>query len=147
MPVRLFGTVTMDDFKLDGEPNTNPTAIGSSVGIEWNVVPGEAFEGRDFTNSRYAIKDETFHVDGGLNLSCEFYFCSTYMYNRAVSAGKFTSDFQVNSNYGLKKFYDEGLGLEASVSYTHDITHGGSAFKVYAGVNLALCEIDWRKMI
>ena len=225
-PVRLFGTVTMDDFKLEGEPNTNPTAIGSSAGIEWNVVSGEAFGGRDFTNSRYAIKDETFRMEGGVNLSYEFYYCSTYMYNRAVSAGKFTSDFQVNSNSGPKKFYDddafflgykygpgtilhrvcasygnpklevdfdawllrrgsyyidspyddeykqkydpfrlpgevttvfgfnvsadyfpmEGMGIEASVSYTRDITHGKSAFTVYAGVKLALCEIDWRKM-
>ena len=223
-PVRLFGTLTMDDFKLGGEPNTNPSAFGASAGIEWNVVSGDTFEGRDFSNSRYAIKDETFHVGGGLNLSYEFYYCGPYMYNRAVSAGKFTSDFQINSNAGPKKFYDDdafflgykygpstmlhllsasyeipklridfsagllqrgsyyidspyddeykskydafrlpgdittvlgldlsakyflkdGLGLEASVCYTRDITHNAGAFKVYAGVDLALCEIDWR---
>ena len=136
------------------------------------------------------------------------------MYNRAVSAGKFTSDFQINSNVGPKKFYDddafflgfkygpdtivhllcasyetaklrvtmsaqllrrgsyyidspyddkynakydplklagettavlsisslakyypqEGLGIEASVCYTRDITHDANAVKVYAGV-------------
>ena len=224
-PIRLFGTMTLDDFKLNGEPNTNPTAIGASAGIEWNLIYGEVFEGRDFSNSRYAIKDETFHVDGGLNLSYEFFYCSPYMYNRAVSAGKFTSDFQINSNVGPKKFYDDdafflgyeygpgtmlhllcasyetaklkidfsasllkrgsyyidspyddeykqkynafrlpgnittvlglnlsahyflkdGLGLEASVCYTRDTTHETGAFKVYAGVNLALCEIDWRQ--
>ena len=224
-PVRLFGTVTMDDFALPNEQNTNPSAFGASVGIEWNVVAGDAFEGRDFTNSRYAIKDDTFHADGGVNLSYEFFYCGPYMYNRAVSAGKFTSDFQINSNVGPKKFYDDdafflgfkygpgtvlhllcasyensklkldfsasllkrgsyyidspyddenkqkydayklpgdvttvlgfnlsaqyfpkdGLGLEASVCYTRDVTHGAGAFKVYAGVNLALCEIDWRK--
>ena len=224
-PVRLFGTITMDDFALPNEPNTNPTAIGASAGIEWNLVSGEAFEGKDFSNSRYAIKDETFHVEGGVNLSYEFFYCGPYMYNRAVSAGKFTSDFQVNSNAGPKKFYDddafflgykygpgtilhlvcasyespklkvdfsarllqrgsyyidspyddenkqkydafslpgdvttvlgfdlsanyfpkEGLGIEASVCYTRDMTHGEGAFKVYAGVDLALCEIDWGK--
>ena len=224
-PVRLFGSLTMDDFALPNELNTNPSAFGASAGIEWNAVSGEAFEGKDFSNSRYAIKDETFHVDGGLNLSYEFYYCGPYMYNRAVSAGKFTSDFQVNSNVGPKKFYDDdafflgykygpgtmlhlvcasyettklkvdfsasllqrgsyyidslyddenkqkydayklpgdvttvlgfdlsaqyflknGLGIEASVCYTRDMTHGVGAFKVYAGVNLALCEIEWRK--
>lgn len=223
-PIRLFGTLTMDDFKLNGEPNTNPSAFGASAGIEWNLVSGEAFEGKDFSNSRYAIKDATFHNDGGLNLSYEIFYCGPYMYNRAISAGKFTSDFQVNSNAGPKKFYDDdafflgykygpgtmlhlvsasyensklkidlgasflqrgsyyidspyddeykqkydafrlpgeittvlgldlgaryflrdGLGLEASVCYTRDITHKAGAFKVYAGVNLALCEIDWR---
>ena len=51
--------------------------------------------------------------------------------------------FNISADY----FPMEGLGVEASVSYTRDITHGESAFKVYAGVNLALCEIDWRKMI
>ena len=224
-PVRLFGSLAMDDFALPNELNTNPSAFGASAGIEWNVVSGEAFEGKDFSNSRYAIKDENFHVNGGLNLSYEFYYCGPYMYNRAVSAGKFTSDFQVNSNVGPKKFYDDdafflgykygpgtmlhlvcasyettklkvdfsarllkrgsyyidspyddenkqkynayklpgdvttvlgfnlsaqyfpknGLGIEASVCYTRDMTHGAGAFKVYAGVNLALCEIDWRK--
>lgn len=223
-PIRLFGTLTMDDFKLSGEPNTNPSAFGASAGIEWNLVSGEAFAGKDFSNSRYAIKDETFHNDGGLILSYEIFYCGPYMYNRAVSAGKFTSDFQINSNAGPKKFYDDdafflgykygpgtmlhlvsasyetsklkidlgasflqrgsyyidspyddeykqkydafrlpgeittvlgldlgaqyflrdGLGLEASVCYTRDITHNAGAFKVYAGVNLALCEIDWR---
>ena len=224
-PIRLFGTMTLDDFSLPDEPNTNPTAIGTSAGIEWNIAEGEAFEGKDFTNSRYAIKDETFHVDGGINLSYEFFYCSPYMYNRTISAGKFTSDFQINSNAGPKKFYDDdafflgfkygpdtiihlvsacyetaklkvnlsgqllrrgsyyidspyddeykakynplklsgdvttvlslsssvkyypqsGLGFEASVCYTRDMTHGENAFRVYAGVNLALCEIDWRK--
>ena len=224
-PVRLFGSLAMDDFALPNELNTNPSAFGASAGIEWNAVSGEAFEGKDFSNSRYAIKDETFHVNGGLNLSYEFFYCGPYMYNRDVSAGKFTSDFQVNSNVGPKKFYDDdafflgfkygpstilhlfgasyensklkvdfsasllqrgsyyidspyddenkqkydayklpgdvttvlgfnlsaqyfpknGLGIEASVCYTRDMTHGAGAFKVYAGVNLALCEIDWRK--
>lgn len=224
-PVRLFGTMALDDFSLPDEPNTNPTAIGASAGIEWNISEGEAFEGKDFTNSRYAIKDETFHVNGGINLSYEFFYCSPYMYNRAVSAGKFTSDFQINSNAGPKKFYDDdafylgfefgpdtvvhlvrasyetaklkvdlaarllrrgsyyidspyddeykakydpfklsgdvttvlsisstatyfpkdGLGIEASVCFTRDMTHETNAFKVFAGVKMALSEIEWRK--
>ena len=106
-PIRLFGTLSMDDFRLALEPNTNPTAIGLSAGIEWHMAEGESPEGKDFSNSDYAIKDDTFHVPGGINLSYEFYYCSTYMYNRAVSAGKFTSDFQINSNVGPKKFYDD----------------------------------------
>ena len=93
---------TKDDLKLADEPNTNPSAIGASAGVEWNVISGEAFEGRDFSNDAYAIKDRTFHVPGGLNVSYEFYYCSTYMYNRAVDAGKFTSDFQVNSNVSMR---------------------------------------------
>ena len=218
--VRLFGTLTMDDFRLAEEPNTNPTAIGASAGAEWNVISGNPFLGKEFSNSRYAIKDDTFHVPGGLNLSYEFYYCSTYMYNRAVSAGKFTSDFQINSNVGPKKFYDDdafflgfkygpgsivhlltisyettemrigmcasllqrgsyyidspyddeykakydplklpgdvttvlsigsdfsyypqgGIGMDISVSYTRDLTHDSGAFKLYAGVKIAIAD-------
>ncbi|MBQ3729203.1 MAG: hypothetical protein II903_06865 [Spirochaetales bacterium] len=225
-PVRLFGSFAMDDLKLADEPNTNPSAIGASGGVEWNVISGEAFEGRDFSNDAYAIKDRTFHVPGGLNVSYEFYYCSTYMYNRSVDAGKFTSDFQVNSNAGPKKFYDDnafflgfrfgpgsvvhllkasyeteklrsdlsvqllrrgsyyidspyddeakaefdpfglpgtvtdvlcvsssvryylqpGLGLDASFSFSYDMTHSASAVKAYAGVCMALCDVDWRNL-
>ncbi|MBR0520236.1 MAG: hypothetical protein IJJ95_02750, partial [Spirochaetales bacterium] len=225
-PVRLFGSLAMDDLKLADEPNTNPSAIGASAGVEWNVISGEAFEGKDFSNDAYAIKDRTFHVPGGLNVSYEFYYCSTYMYNRAVDAGKFTSDFQVNSNAGPKKFYDDnafflgfrfgpgsvvhllkasyeteklrsdlsvqllrrgsyyidspyddeakaefdpfglpgtvtdvlcvsssvryylqpGLGLDASFSFSYDMTHSASAVKAYAGVCMALCDVDWRNL-
>ena len=225
-PVRLFGSLAMDDLKLADEPNTNPSAIGASGGVEWNVISGEAFEGRDFSNDAYAIKDRSFHVPGGLNVSYEFYYCSTYMYNRAVDAGKFTSDFQVNSNAGPKKFYDDnafflgfrfgpgsvvhllkasyeteklrsdlsvqllrrgsyfidspyddeakaefdpfglpgtvtdvlcvsssvryylqpGLGLDASFSFSYDMTHSASAVKAYAGVCMALCDVDWRNL-
>ena len=225
-PVRVFGSLAMDDFKLADEPNTNPTAIGASAGVEWNLISGEAFEGRNFSNDAYAIKDRTFHVPGGLNVSYEFYYCSTYMYNRAVDAGKFTSDFQVNSNAGPKKFYDDnafflgfrfgpgsvvhllkasyetsnikadvsmqllrrgsyyidspyddetkaefdpfdlsgsvtdvlcigssvryylqpGLGLDASFSFSYDMTHSASAVKAYAGVCMALCDVDWRNL-
>jgi len=224
--LRLFGSIVMDDFKLDGEPNTNPTAIGASAGIEWNAIAGEQYGGRDFSNDAYAIKDESFHTAGGLNVSYEFYYCSTYMYNRAVSGGKFTSDFQVNSNAGPKKFYDDDAfflgflygpgsmvhllktsyetgklkaslsvqllqrgsyyidspyddehkakydpfalpgdidtvmtvesslrycfseGLEAGVSgsFCHDFMHGSSAFKASVGVDMALCDIDWRNL-
>lgn len=106
-PVRAFGSIAMDDFSLSGETNNQPTAIGVSAGMEWNVVEGEAFLGKDFSNSRYAIKDDTFHVDGGLNMAYEFYYCSTFMYNRSVSGGKFTSNFQINTNVGPGKFYDD----------------------------------------
>lgn len=216
--LRLFGTFTLDDFSLPGEPNTNPTAIGASAGIEWNLISGDAFWGKDFTNGRYAIKDPTFHIPGGLNVSYEFFYCGPYMYNRAVSAGKFTSDFQINSNVGPKKFYDDdafflgfkygpsmivhllsatyetteikmnlsaqlirrgsyyidspyddeykakydpfklpgtvttvlklssdfcyyvqpGIGMELSVSYTRDFTHDTGAFRLFAGVNVAI---------
>ncbi|MBR6348090.1 MAG: hypothetical protein IKR80_03960 [Spirochaetales bacterium] len=225
-PVRLFGSIAMDDFLLSGEPNSNPSAIGASAGLEWHALDGKAAEGKDFSNSRYAIKDETFHVPGGLNLSYEFYYCSTYMYNRAVKAGKFTSNFQINSNVGPKKFYDEnafflgykygpgsmlhlvsatyeteklevslgaqlllrgsyfidspyddaaksaydpfalpgdvttvltakvsaawflqpGLELLGSLSFERDFTHGSSAFRAFAGVNIALCEVDWKSL-
>ena len=225
-PVRLFGSFAMDDLKLADEPNTNPSAIGASAGVEWNVISGEAFEGRDFSNDAYAIKDRTFHVPGGLNVSYEFYYCSTYMYNRAIKAGKFTSNFQINSNVGPKKFYDEnafflgykygpgsmlhlvsatyeteklevslgaqlllrgsyfidspyddaaksaydpfalpgdvttvltakasaawylqpGLQLLGSLSFERDFTHGSSAFMAFAGVNIALCEVDWKNL-
>ena len=117
MPVRLFGTVTMDDFKLDGEPNTKLEVDFSA----WLLKRGSYYIDSPY-DDEYKQKYDPFRLPGevtsviGLNVSAYY-------------------------------FPLEGLGLEASVSYTRDITHGGSAFKVYAGVNLALCEIDWRKMI
>ena len=226
-PVRVFGSFAMDDLRLSNEPNINPSAIGVSAGVEWNVLTGEAFTGKDFSNDAYAIKDRTFHVSGGLNVSYEFYYCSTFMYNRSVDAGKFTSDFQINSNMGPKKFYDDnafflgfkygpgsivhlikasyenerlkadlsvqllsrgsyyidspydetttseydpfslpgnvtdvisacasvryylqaGLGFDASCTVTHDITHSATAAKVYAGVSMAFCDIDWSNLL
>ena len=225
-PVRLFGSFAMDDMLLANEPNANPTAIGASAGLEWHVLDGASADGKDFSNSRYAIKDDTFRVPGGLNLSYEFYYCSTYMYNRAIEAGKFTSNFQVNSNVGPKKFFDEnafflgykygpgsmlhlvsatyeteklrlslsaqllsrgsyfidspydnsaktaydpfalpgdvttvltvkasagwylqpGLELLGSLSFERDMTHGSSAFRAFAGVNIAVCEVDWKNL-
>lgn len=135
-PVRLFGSLAMDDFRLAEEPSTNPTAIGASAGVEWNVISGNPFWGKEFSNNRYAIKDDTLHVPGGLNVSYEFYYCSTYMYNRAVSAGKYTSNFQINSNAGPKKFYDDDaffLGFKygpGSVLHLLSLSYESTEYKI-----------------
>ncbi len=138
-PVRLFGSIAMDDFSLENEDNGQPSALGASAGVEWNAISGEAFEGRDFSNSKYAIKDETFHIEGGLNVSYEFYYCAPYMYNRAVSSGKFTSNFLINSNVGPKRFHDDDAFYLGFVYGPDTMLHMVSASYETAKLKATVC--------
>ena len=113
-PVRMFGTFTMDDFDLPhetpGEGNTftgKPPAIGISAGIELNLLKGEEVESSKFNYQDYALKDNTFKVNTGLNIGYELYYCSKFMYNRKYDAGKFTSPYQFISFLGTTYCYDD----------------------------------------
>lgn len=111
--LRLFGTFTMDDFQLPTEKGSSdkfgekPTAMGFSAGLEYHVFDAEEVSSSKFSYKDYALKEETFKKEGGMNISYEFYLCTTFMYNRAPDGGKFTSPFQINSIAGyVGKFYD-----------------------------------------
>ena len=112
-PVRVFGTFTMDDFDLPHEapePGTfsnKPPAIGISAGVEVNLLSGEEVADTRFNYQDYALKDETFKVNTGLNIGYEFYYCSKFMYNRKCEAGKFTAPYQFISFLGKDYCYDE----------------------------------------
>lgn len=115
-PVRLSGTFTMDDFDLPHEVAANgwsnkPKAMGFTVGVEVNLLDGEKVETTEFEHSDYAIREQTFKKDTGLNLGYEFYYCSTFMYNRSEVEGKFVSPYQFISltgssyGYGADAYY------------------------------------------
>lgn len=111
-PVRISGTFTMDDFDLSHEKDATgwaekPQAMGFTAGIEYHILDGEALESSEFEYGDYAIVEETFKRTG-LNVGYEFYYCSTFMYNRGVAAGKFTVPYQSFSiSPGAGYCYDE----------------------------------------
>ncbi|MCQ2412810.1 MAG: hypothetical protein MJ057_07635 [Sphaerochaetaceae bacterium] len=107
---RLFGTFTMDDFEMGtetGSANRKPTALGFTAGIEWHLFDARPTTSSKFSYRDYALKEETFKKEAGMNISYEYFLCTTFMYNRAPGGGKFTSPFQFNSIAGyVDKFYD-----------------------------------------
>ncbi len=110
-PVRLYGTFTMDDFDLPHELGSDgwsgkPQAMGFTAGVELHILDGEPVESSQFEYGEYALKDDTFRRIG-LNVGYEFYYCSTFMYNRDVNAGKFTVPFQFISLTGAGYCFDD----------------------------------------
>lgn len=110
-PVRLYGTFTMDDFDLPHELGSDvwsekPQAMGFTAGVEVHILDGEPVESSRFEYNEYALRDDTFRKIG-LNIGYEFYYCSTFMYNRKVNAGKYTVPFQFISLTGAGFCFDE----------------------------------------
>lgn len=110
-PVRLYGTFTMDDFDLPHELGSDgwsgkPQAMGFTAGVEVHILDGEPVESSRFEYNEYSLKDDTFRKIG-LNIGYEFYYCSTFMYNRDVNAGKFTVPFQFISLTGAGFCFDD----------------------------------------
>lgn len=106
---RAYGTFTMDDFDLPHETNSNkPEAMGFSFGLEYHIfdTDEEKQEKSRFEYSDYMIEEDTFK-EKGFNIGYEFYYASTYMYNRNVEGGKFTSPYQFISLTGAGYCYDE----------------------------------------
>ncbi len=109
-PVRIFGTFTMDDFDLPHELGSDgwsnkPQAMGFNAGVEYHILDGQEVKSSKFEYSDYAIVEETLKKTG-LNVGYEFYYCSTFMYNRDKEAGKFTSPYQFISLVGSGYCYD-----------------------------------------
>lgn len=110
-PVRLYGTFTMDDFDLPHELGSDdwsekPQAMGFTAGVEVHILDGEPVESSRFEYNEYSLKDDTFRKIG-LNIGYEFYYCSTFMYNRKVNAGKYTVPFQFISLTGAGFCFDD----------------------------------------
>ncbi len=110
-PVRAFGTFTMDDFDLPHELGSDgwsgkPQAMGFTAGVEYHILDGEEVKSSKFDYSDYAIVEDNFKKTG-LNVGYEFYYCSTFMYNRDKNAGKFTSPFQFISLTGAGYCFDQ----------------------------------------
>lgn len=114
-PVRAFGTFTLDDFDLphergDGSEKFNsskPAAMGITAGVEINLLEGKAIEKKNVSPADYALKDDTFKKETGLNVGYELFYCSKFMYNRSESAGKFMVPYQFISFACGTYQYDE----------------------------------------
>ncbi len=111
-PVRLMGTFTMDDFDLPHEISEDwglsnkPQAFGFTAGAEVNLLDGKKIDKVAFDYNDYAIVEKTFKKETGLNVGYEFYYCSTFMYNRNNTAGKYTTPFQFISLAGGSYCFD-----------------------------------------
>ena len=111
-PVRAFANFTMDDYDLPHEtpePGTfsgKPPAIGFVAGVELNLLKGEGIESSKFNYQDYALKEDTFKTETGLNIGYEIYYCSKFMYNRKHDVGKFTSPYQFISFAGSGYCFD-----------------------------------------
>lgn len=97
-PVRMFGTFNMDDFAQPHEVATDrPLAMGFSAGLEYHVFDGEPVKSAKFAKEDYALREDTFKKDNGLNIGFEWYYVTPMMYNRQEShkEGKFTIPWQI----------------------------------------------------
>ena len=64
------------------------------------------------------------------------------MFAELVCSNSFKAE-RLGSAAGLLKAEMELLG---SLSFERDFTPGSSAFRAFAGVNIALCEVDWKSL-
>ncbi|MBO4425344.1 MAG: hypothetical protein J5768_07500 [Spirochaetales bacterium] len=113
-PVRTFANFTMDDYDLPHENkgdqkfnSAKPAAIGVIAGVELNLLKGEEVKSSKFNYQDYALREDTFKVNTGLNIGYEIYYCSKFMYNRNHSVGKYASPYQFISFAGSGYCFDE----------------------------------------
>jgi len=86
---RLYGSFAQDELKLPTE-NDWPTAVGFNGGIQIHVFDGELFESPILKKTDFALKEDNFKFNDGLNISYEFYYLTPFIYNREIEEGKFT---------------------------------------------------------
>ncbi|HWR11114.1 MAG TPA: hypothetical protein VN445_04800 [Rectinemataceae bacterium] len=96
----LYGQFVMDDFQLPGEGG-NPTAMGFSLGTQWNIMPREPVSGAKYYDSDYTYYVKNQPKKGGLTLKTEGYLMSRYLYRRGTSvlSEGFTAQYQVMTNW------------------------------------------------
>ncbi|MBR5098966.1 MAG: hypothetical protein IK091_07080, partial [Spirochaetales bacterium] len=82
-------------------------AIGVIAGVELNLLKGEEVKSSKFNYQDYALREDTFKVNTGLNIGYEIYYCSKFMYNRNHSVGKYASPYQFISFAGSGYCFDE----------------------------------------
>ena len=140
--VRVFGTFAMDDLDLPNERTKNngkPGAIGYNLGIELHLLDGEASRTMQTNLEKYALKADTFRNNDGLNISYEFFFCSTYMYNRAVNEGKYTVPLKLYGSPTMRESNAFYLGFKYGPnSILHQLNASWSSGDLYAGLSAGL---------
>lgn len=142
--LRVFGTFAMDDFDLPNEKekkNGKPGAIGLSAGVQYHVFDGEESVVMSSNSEKYRLSSDSFRFKDGLNISYEFYFCSPYMYNRAVEEGKFTVPFKQYGSPTMREANAFFIGFQYGPnSMLHELRaeYSSGKLEVEVGVGLLL---------
>jgi hypothetical protein len=80
---RLYGETLMDDFQLGSEgTGSNPSAFGFSAGAQWRVKDGPRMERPKYFRDDYRLSMVGEPLEGGLVLTIDGYWASTYLYRR-----------------------------------------------------------------
>lgn len=81
--IRLYGEVLMDDFQLGSEgTGSNPNAFGFSAGAQWRIWEGERLVRPRYFREDYRLAMVGKPFEGGLVLTLDGYWASTYLYRR-----------------------------------------------------------------
>jgi len=117
---RGFGEFVMDDLVMSWESwQGRPTALGWNFGLEYRILPGEAYQAPAANETEYLLEEATFREPGGLTLGFEHYRTTTYLYNRETVSGKWTMPDHrlVNSSFG---YVDSGEAYFLGFAYGPD---------------------------
>jgi hypothetical protein len=96
--LRIYGEGSLDDVMLPDEVDSNPTALGWLLGLEWAVAPGRPPKRAPFFNADWTAREPTFAAKGGLRLAYEWYRTSAYLYNRSTAkngAERYTTRYRL----------------------------------------------------
>lgn len=84
---RMYAGMLMDDFRLSSEGSgSNPNAFGFSAGLEWAAIRGSRRSGPRYAKADFLRRTGSLPLEGGLVLSLEGWWASTYLYRRSASA-------------------------------------------------------------
>lgn len=84
---RAYAGMLMDDFRLSSEGSgSNPNAFGFSAGLEWAAIRGSPRAGPRYEKADFLRRTGSVPLEGGLVLSLEGWWASTYLYRRSASA-------------------------------------------------------------
>lgn len=84
---RLYGETLMDDFQLGSEgTGSNPSAFGFSAGMQWKILDGRRMERPKHFRNDFRLAMVGKPLEGGLVLTLDGYWASTYLYRRSASS-------------------------------------------------------------
>lgn len=118
---RLYGETVMDDFQLGSEGSgSNPSAFGFSAGLQWRILEGERIVRPRYFRDDYLLSMVGKPLKGGLVLTLDGYWASTYLYRRKATSSNqayFTRYFmQTDSSwYTIDSWFAYPLGPDRIV--------------------------------
>lgn len=89
---RWYGELVIDDFQTSIESgDSNPGGVGAILGGQLILMEGDKSLTLQSGTGGHSLTEKSFSLGGKLILTWEQMWTSEYMYNRAVSLGKFTN--------------------------------------------------------